>query len=46
MIGRQALIKNKKAAGRDKDRFDVALLEAHASPRARRSAPTRRGRKR
>lgn len=27
VIGREALIKNKRAAGRKKDRMDVALLE-------------------
>jgi hypothetical protein len=29
VIGREALIKNKRAAGRTKDLLDVALLEAH-----------------
>ena len=29
VIGREALIKNKRAAGRDKDLLDVALLESH-----------------
>jgi len=34
IIGREALIANKRAAGRDKDLLDVALLERHApSPR-------------
>jgi len=30
VLGRQSLIKNKKAAGRDKDLLDVQLLEAQA----------------
>ncbi|MBV8756111.1 MAG: hypothetical protein JO257_02475 [Deltaproteobacteria bacterium] len=30
VIGRAMLVKNKRAAGRDKDVADVALLEAHA----------------
>jgi hypothetical protein len=29
VIGREALIKNKRAAGRDKDLLDVAMLELH-----------------
>ncbi|HTR53959.1 MAG TPA: hypothetical protein VMJ10_24860 [Kofleriaceae bacterium] len=37
VIGRDMLIKNKRAAGRDKDIADVALLELHESPRRRRS---------
>jgi hypothetical protein len=32
VIGRDMLVKNKRAAGRDKDLADVALLEAHVSP--------------
>jgi hypothetical protein len=41
VIGRDALIANKRAAGRDKDLLDVALLERHGAPRRRRrsSAP-------
>jgi len=35
VIGRDALIANKRAAGRDKDLLDVALLER--TPRARRA---------
>lgn len=30
VIGREALLKNKRASARDKDRRDVALLEEHA----------------
>jgi hypothetical protein len=30
VIGRDALLKNKRASGRDKDLRDVALLEEHA----------------
>lgn len=44
VIGRDALIANKRAAGRDKDLLDVALLERHggkASP-ARARKTTRR----
>lgn len=44
VIGRDMLIKNKRAAGRDKDRADVAMLEKHA-PKAsskRRPRSTRR----
>jgi hypothetical protein len=33
VIGRDMLLRNKRAAGRDKDLLDVTLLEAHASPR-------------
>ena len=36
VIGRDALIKNKRAAARDKDLLDVARLEALAPPTARR----------
>ena len=32
IIGREALLKNKRAAGRKKDLLDVALLENHAPP--------------
>ncbi len=40
VIGREMLIKNKRAAAREKDLGDVALLEAHAPPltKRRRSA--------
>lgn len=31
VIGREALIKNKRAAGRDKDLLDIALLEHHST---------------
>ena len=30
VIGREMLLRNKRAAGRDKDLLDVALLEQHA----------------
>lgn len=33
VIGREALMKNKRAAGRDKDLRDVAMLEEHAPPK-------------
>ncbi len=33
VIGREMLLRNKRAAGRDKDLLDVALLEAHATSR-------------
>jgi hypothetical protein len=33
VIGRKALIANKRAAGRDKDLLDVALLERHSGAR-------------
>jgi hypothetical protein len=36
VIGRQALIANKRAAGRDKDLLDVALLERHPAKGASR----------
>ena len=45
VIGREALLINKRAAARDKDLLDVALLER--SPPARKPrhrSPTRRGR--
>lgn len=35
VIGREALLKNKRASARDKDLRDVALLEEHAPPGAR-----------
>ena len=40
VIGREALIKNKRAAGRDKDLLDVALLERSPRPRRRRGRRT------
>ena len=56
VIGRDMLIKNKRAAGRDKDIADVALLELHEPSHAanvsrvrrrkRRGRETKRGRKR
>lgn len=42
VIGREMLIKNKRAAGRDKDLADVALLEHHAPPRKTAGRPVRR----
>jgi hypothetical protein len=36
VIGREALIRNKKAAGREKDLRDVAVLAEHAPRQARR----------
>ncbi len=30
VIGRAMLLRNKRAAGRDKDRLDISMLEAHA----------------
>ena len=33
VIGRDMLLRNKRAAGRAKDLLDVSMLEAHASPR-------------
>lgn len=49
VIGRDMLIKNKRAAGRDKDIADVALLELHEPPapkplRRARTPKRRRGR--
>jgi hypothetical protein len=44
VIGREALIANKRAAGRDKDALDVALLER--SPPAARRKHGRASRKR
>lgn len=41
VIGREMLIKNKRAAGRDQDRADVASLEKHAPPRSKRRRRTR-----
>ena len=41
VIGRDMLIKNKRAAGRDQDRADVASLVKHAPPRAKRGRRTR-----
>jgi hypothetical protein len=40
VIGREALLKNKRASARDKDLRDVALLEEHAPPHA--AKPKRR----
>ena len=45
VIGREMLIKNKRAAGRDQDLADVASLEKHA-PRAPRSRRKRRAKPR
>ncbi len=42
VIGRAALLKNKRAAGRTKDLLDVALLEESKAPRARRSRKPKR----
>lgn len=42
VIGREMLIKNKRAAARDKDLRDVALLEAHAPRSARQRQSERR----
>lgn len=36
VLGREALLKNKRASGRDKDLLDVALLERAPAPRAKR----------
>ncbi len=36
VIGREMLVKNKRAAGREQDLADVASLERHASPAAKR----------
>jgi hypothetical protein len=41
VIGRAALLKNKRAAGRTKDLLDVALLEESQAPRARKSRKPR-----
>ena len=45
VIGRDALVANKKAAGRPKDLHDLALLEEHA-PRAESRRESRKPRKR
>ena len=45
VIGRAMLIKNKRAAGRDKDLRDVALLEAHAPEPAKRPRTARKPRR-
>jgi hypothetical protein len=42
VIGRAALLKNKRAAGRKKDLLDVALLEESSAPRARGARRARR----
>lgn len=42
VIGRAALIKNKRAAGRTKDLLDIALLDAHRPRPPRRRRPIRR----
>jgi hypothetical protein len=45
VIGREALLRNKRASARDKDLRDVALLEKHALPGAtKQKRPSRRGR--
>jgi hypothetical protein len=44
VIGREALLKNKRASGRHKDLHDVALLERQVSPA--RPAPKERGKRR
>ncbi len=41
VIGRAALLANKRAANRDKDRFDVALLEAQGQAKPARHQRTR-----
>ncbi len=46
VIGREALIANKRAAGRDKDLLDVTLLERHGPVRPRRPRKTLRAPKR
>jgi hypothetical protein len=48
VIGRDALLKNKRAAAREKDLRDVALLEEHvpppvAKPKRRSKRASRRG---
>ncbi len=49
VIGRETLLKNKRAAGRDKDLLDVALLEAHGPCKSKTAAvkprPTRKPRR-
>jgi hypothetical protein len=42
VIGREALLKNKHASGRDKDLRDVAMLEEHAPAAANKRAKARR----
>lgn len=44
VIGREQLLANKRASGREKDLRDVALLEAHRSPRTKRVTPKSRKR--
>jgi hypothetical protein len=46
VIGRDMLLRNKRAAGRDKDLLDVSMLEAHASPRPLFAAKKRAAKKR
>jgi len=38
VIGREALLLNKRASGRRKDLLDIAMLEAHAAPTTAKSA--------
>ena len=38
VIGREALLVNKRASGRRKDLLDIAMLEAHAAPTTAKSA--------
>lgn len=45
VIGRDMLLRNKRAAGRDKDLLDVSMLEAHASPRPPPAAKKRAAKK-
>ncbi len=45
VIGRDALIANKRAAGRDKDWLDVALLQRHGPVRPKRARKSVRARK-
>jgi hypothetical protein len=42
-IGRKALLKNKRASGRNKDLRDVAMLEEHAPATRKKRAKPRRG---
>jgi hypothetical protein len=42
VIGRDALVANKRAAGRDKDLLDIALLERHGPKRPKRPRVTAR----
>ena len=50
VIGREALLLNKRASGRRKDLLDIAMLEAHAAPTAasspRKAIKVRRAKKR